>query len=183
MSEFTIHVSDIDDDGKDFTFDLTRVWLDQALADAELRAAAAGGHLDVHLQRNGAELLLTGHLRAHLIGRCVRCLEDAPIDVDTDLVALLSKETPQQGPTSVELSSEDLDRGTYNGETVELDGMVVENLLVECPMQPLCRDDCKGLQVPAHIRPPADFGAKEQGVDPRLAPLLKLKDKVLPNKE
>ena len=186
MSEFTIHVSDVQDDGKDYEFPLTATWIEGALADAELRAGSEpqAGSLQVHVQRNGVELLVTGHIQADLVGRCIRCLEDAPIAIDSDFVALLARDDQQATQAAaVELQMEDLDRGTYSGEDLVLDGMVVEHLLVECPMQPLCREDCKGLEVPAHIRPPADFGAKEQGVDPRLAPLLKLKDKVLPNKE
>ena len=44
-------------------------------------------------------------------------------------------------------------------------------------MQPLCRPDCAGIQIPAHVRPrDEDFGGS--GRDPRLAPLEQLKNKL-----
>lgn len=188
MSEFVLQVKDIDEVGKDYDFVLHPAWLNASFEEADLHAdpSAQAGALAVHVQRNGKdEILVTGKVRASLLGRCVRCLADAPIAVEAPVIALLVPAgSPGAGEAShVELAPEDLDRGTYTGEQLVLDGLVLEHLLLECPMQPLCRDDCKGLEVPAHLRPPADFGAHEQGVDPRLAPLLKLKDKVPPNKE
>jgi uncharacterized metal-binding protein YceD (DUF177 family) len=52
------------------------------------------------------------------------------------------------------------------------------------PMQPLCSEACQGIAVPKHLRPPEEvFGTKDDRVDPRLAPLKRLRDKVPPNKE
>ena len=186
MSTFVISVADVDEFGKDFDFVVESSWIDEALSGLEIRADASSrpGALSVHVQKNGRDLFLTGQLRATLTAPCVRCLEPATIAVDTSLLALLSPTTAIQGaPPALELSTEDLDRGTYSGDALVLDSLVREYLLVECPMQPVCRQDCKGLEVPAHIRPPEDFGAKERGIDPRLSPLLKLKDQVLPKKE
>ena len=186
MSAFAIAVTEIDEFGKDYTFAVDSSWVNEALSGLELAAddAWGPGALTVHVQKNGNDLLVTGHVRAALTAPCVRCLEPAAIQVDAELVALLSPATSERRLDSeLELSSEDLDRGTYAGETLVLDPLVREYLLVECPMQPLCHQDCKGLEVPAHIRPPEDFGVQEQGIDPRLAPLLKLKDQVLPKKE
>jgi uncharacterized metal-binding protein YceD (DUF177 family) len=51
--------------------------------------------------------------------------------------------------------------------------------VLEMPMQPLCSPDCTGIAVPKHVRPPeAAFGSDK--VDPRLAPLQRLRDKVPP---
>ena len=52
-----------------------------------------------------------------------------------------------------------------------MDNIVREFLILEVPMQPLCSEDCAGIDIPAHVKAPEDFGA----VDPRLAPLMKLK--------
>ena len=186
MSCFVIPVADIDEFGKDYAFSVEPAWIDEAVSGLELTADAerGPGRLSVHVQKNGPDLLVTGQLRALLAAPCVRCLEAAPIAVDTSVLALLSPVSAVRGaPPLLELSVEDLDRGTYSGEALVLDALVREYLLVECPMQPVCRQDCKGLEVPAHIRPPEDFGAKERGLDPRLSPLLKLKDQVLSKKE
>jgi hypothetical protein len=53
-------------------------------------------------------------------------------------------------------------------------------------MQPLCSEDCTGIAVPKHVQPPEDVfggGATDTKVDPRLAPLLRLRDKVPPKRD
>ena len=66
--------------------------MSEALADTSLRPASeeANGSLQLHAQRNGREILVTGHLRAGLRTECCRCLGDAPLEVDTYLTALLT---------------------------------------------------------------------------------------------
>lgn len=66
----------------------------------------------------------------------------------------------------------------YSGDDLVLDGIVREAIVLEEPMQPLCRPDCPGIPVPEGVRPPADFGREEGVSDPRLAPLLGLKQKL-----
>ena len=133
-------------------------------------------------QKNGQGFFLRGHLTLSVLARCVRCLEDAHIAVETDLVGLLTPASASRG-RDVDESDDDLDPDLLVGDELRLDPWVREHIVVECPMRPLCGDDCNALEVPAHIRPPDDFGGESEGVDPRLRPLLELKDKVLPNKE
>jgi uncharacterized metal-binding protein YceD (DUF177 family) len=57
---------------------------------------------------------------------------------------------------------------------------VREHLVLEMPMQPLCSEECQGIALPKHVRPPEDAFAKPGDVDPRLAPLQRLRDNVPP---
>jgi len=187
MAELTIQLRDIDDVGKDFAFTLQPAWMEQELADCQLRPDGEG-ELELHVQLNGNDVLLQGHVRAKLVAECGRCLGDVPCSVDTDVIALLSPapgEGHRHGSDSdeeLELSEQDTYRAHYSGNEIVLDELVREHLILEVPMQPLCRPDCPGIPVPEHIRPPADVFDKP-AVDPRLAPLMKFKDKVPPKKE
>jgi len=67
-----------------------------------------------------------------------------------------------------EFASEEADIDTYDGETVVLDDLVREAILLEIPIFPLCSEDCTG------IRPASSDmidEAEEPRIDPRLAPL------------
>ncbi len=67
-----------------------------------------------------------------------------------------------------EFASEEADVDTYDGETVVLDELVREAILLEIPIFPLCSEDCAG------IRPASSDmidEAAEPRIDPRLAPL------------
>ena len=186
MAEFVLQVQDIDEQGKDYSFEVKPAWLDTALSDTPLRRdpAAGSGWVHVHAQRNGSEILVTGHVEATLIAECSRCLGDTPLDVHTAMTALLTpgEVGEDEGlPEPVELSTEDLDRTRFSGHEVVLDDLVREHLLLECPMQPLCSESCTGIPIPERVRGKAeDFGGE---VDPRLAPLKQLRDKLSDDKE
>lgn len=74
-----------------------------------------------------------------------------------------------------EFSSEEADVDHYDGETVVLDELLREALLLETPSFPLCSEDCPG------IRPSAKSAPEriEPVLDPRLSPLRALKTKLM----
>jgi uncharacterized metal-binding protein YceD (DUF177 family) len=75
-----------------------------------------------------------------------------------------------------------LQRETFTGNDIAVGDLLREHLVLEVPMQPLCSEACQGIPVPQHLRPPEDtFGPSTDGaVDPRLAPLQRLRDNVPP---
>ncbi len=184
-----MQVHALDEAGKDYSFSLSPSWLDEQLVDAGLRhdPLAGPGQLELHAQENGpGEYLVHGQLEAQLLTECVRCLGDAKVSVQTNL-AVLFKRGAASRPTSHEASADDeesLLEEPFAGHEIVLDDLVREHLVLECPMQPLCSPSCEGIRVPEHLRPPEDvFGAGASGkapVDPRLAPLLRLRDNVPP---
>jgi uncharacterized protein len=180
MAEFVLQIQDIDEQGKDYAFELTSEWLDGALVDSPLRRdpSAAPGRFAVHAQKNQREIFVRGTADADLTIECARCLRDAPLHVHANITALLSQAGQHDLPEEVELSEEDLDRARFVGHEVVLDELVREHLLLECPMQPLCSPDCPGIAIPEHVRPRSeDFGGDGK-VDPRLLPLQQLKAKL-----
>ncbi len=191
MAEFVLNVKDIEAFPKDYAFAVSSGWLVQALGSDGLRPDLNAGEatLSVQAQRSGTSILITGQVRAHLIGECFRCLEDAPFEVDAALSALLSPQGVEANLAAreLELTPEDLDRDYYTGEQLVLDDLVRDQLILNAPMQPLCSDNCKGIPLPSHVRPGADFaqGSAMDGdsLDPRLAPLLKFRQKAKPSEE
>jgi uncharacterized protein len=183
MAEFVLQIQDIDEQGKDYAFELTPVWLDEALLDSPLRRdpSAKPGRFEVHAQRNEREILVRGMADAELMVECARCLRDTPLHVHTPITALLSQAGQNRTPEEVELDPEDLDRARFIGHEVVLDELVREHLLLECPMQPLCAPDCPGIEIPKNVRPrEEDFGGD---VDPRLLPLKQLREKLSGNQD
>jgi uncharacterized protein len=79
------------------------------------------------------------------------------------------------------LSEQDAARDTFDGEHVVLDDFLREHLVLELPLFPL-RSDLRSEDSPA-IRPPTAAPAGERPVDPRLAPLAAIADKMRQKKE
>jgi len=193
MADFVIHVNDIDVQGKQYRFPLAASWVQTALVDADLRAdpEAGEGVVSVFAQRSGADILVTGKVEAGVLATCIRCLEDAPIPVNAELGSLFSsrgdvrRPAPGEEDFSEDLSPEELARETFSGDEIALDDIVRDNIILELPMQPLCREDCPGIAVPEHVKPPADFGETKDadGVDPRFAGLKGLANQLSPKEE
>ena len=185
MPAIVLPVHDIDELGKDFSFELTSDWLDRELADTPLRRASGvkSGKLELHAQQNGVEYLVNGKLDVELEVECSRCLEPVPLPVHTTVTALLSPRKDGADAEEIELEAEDLDRGYYEGYELVLDELIREHLVIEAPMQALCSPDCKGIAIPDRVKAQGkDFGG-DGAVDPRLAPLNELKAKLSEDKK
>lgn len=146
MARFTLHVADIEAKGRrDYHFAVPAEWLAEALADTELRPATGEpGELSVSAKKLGDDVYLDGHLRAAVRLPCARCGEDMTLAIDLPLQQFLSPrpDTPSPMPEELELTPEDLDRDYYAGETIELDALVREQILLEVPMRPAHEGGC-----------------------------------------
>jgi uncharacterized protein len=187
MAELVLHVHDINEDGKDYSFTLSEAWLTASLAEAGLRPDPkhVTGALEVHAQKNDAEYLVNGRIDADLVTDCARCLEEAKVPAHVSFAYLFSRnaDAARLDADAAEGDEDEaaLQREPFKGHEIVLDDLVREHIVLECPMQPLCSPDCKGIPVPAHVRPPEDvFGPSDGSIDPRLAPLMRLRDKVPP---
>ena len=82
----------------------------------------------------------------------------------------------------VELEGEDLDVSVLPPDATALpvEDLVLEQVLLDLPLRPLCADDCRGLCPRCGTdRNREDCGCgAEEAVDPRLAPLLELRRKL-----
>ncbi len=65
-------------------------WLDERLDEAGIQARGSdGGRVVGRLSRSDDDIVVRCRVRAAVAGRCVRCLDPAPIDVDAELSLLL----------------------------------------------------------------------------------------------
>ncbi|HJA28731.1 MAG TPA: DUF177 domain-containing protein [Candidatus Olsenella pullicola] len=97
---------------------------------------------DVVLTNAGEGILVTGLLRAHVVGTCDRCLGDAEFDVASEVDEYYLFEEPEE-------LGEDEDEADYElvspDRTIDLSGALLTSLVMETPFVVLCREDCKGL--------------------------------------
>ena len=204
MAEFVLHVQDVDEAGKDYAFELSHAWLDAHLSDATVRhdPAFGPGKLQVHAQQNGGEYLVTGTLNVHVLTECGRCLGEAKLAVNTVIGTLFARTAGRPSGThghaahgherrahaeqryerhaDDEADEDDVPREEFSGNDIVLDDLVREHIVLEVPMQPLCSESCTGIAIPAHLQAPADVFPGAGAVDPRLAPLQRLRDNVPP---
>lgn len=136
-----ITVSNLPPNGARFAFDAAAPWALRATAialDAEPRSltgalvvVATGGRVDV-----------TGHVAASAARVCERCGEDAVVVVDTDVVLAYepAAAVDDDVDTDVELADSKLDLGWYENDTLNLEDVVCEAVLLGVPVRVVCDD-------------------------------------------
>lgn len=170
----SIRVENIPEEGLQLELALDAAWLARVLADADLKPAP-GAHASarVRLDRDGRDVIVSGDLRARVTAPCVACLEDVELPVETEFQLVLSPAAGEKARkhTEVELTSDELDTDVYADDTIDLSHWLREQLILEAPVHPRHEGDC-----PTPLRPAQpENGAAERAIDPRLAPLKKLR--------
>lgn len=178
--EFVIPVSELDAGGKDYTFPIPVAWMRGALEDTEATPVIGkDGSFSVRVSKSLGDIAVSGRLTAELEAPCGRCLQPARVAIDQRVAVMFAPKASLRSPKAEhELTADEADVLPYEGETLVLDDLVRDELVLEIPMIPLCSADCQGIAPP----PPSEESAPDDAVDPRLAPLLKLKAAV-PNKK
>ena len=99
----------------------------------------------VSLAKHGPDILVRGSLSGQMELACSRCLESfaAPAAIDFDL--LLVPGPPTSAAADAELSPTDLDLDYYTGESVDLESLLREQIILMMPLKPLCDENCQGL--------------------------------------
>jgi len=116
--------------------------------------------LDPELKQNGilraagqAELLsntlgeigIRGHLRVVIDTPCDRCLESASFTIDSDFDLNYSPAEMATSGEEIELDEDEAEMGFYEGDGLDLAEVLREFILLQLPMQIVCRQDCKGI--------------------------------------
>lgn len=123
---------------------------------------------------------LSAHLGATVPLQCSRCLETFPWDVRTEFAGKVVRRDPDADPAPRGGDADDEISILLAPEgKLGLEEIASEQLYLNLPLKPICRDDCKGLCPMCGTN--RNLGACEcviEEVDPRLAPLLPFKRKL-----
>jgi uncharacterized protein len=117
--------------------------------------------LDLLLESVVEGVLVSGTARAALTGECVRCLDRVDGDVEAEFLELY---------VYPERDGDDETR-RLEGDLLDLEPVVHDAVVLELPLQPVCRDDCPGLCPECGKRLADDPDHRHVAADPRWAAL------------
>ena len=200
MNSLIVLLADLEKGPRQKTWVLDQKWLNDALRDTEATSRDAGS-VEATISKNGMRVIVRGRIAAPLSMPCARTLDPVEVDVDTELMLVLSpargvtpapqrkrarkktehsagelvaigrKAEPGRVTKEREISAEEAAEDVYSGTEIVLDPFVREYIILELPMVPL-RSDLRGQDKPAIPAPPEDAIADAgKRIDPRLAPL------------
>jgi len=162
-------------EGEPFQFDVNIAGNE---IDLESDFARLNGDISIRgeLTKHIAQTDVVGEIDAKIEIDCTRCLQpvvqDLKIPFDVDFV------TPEFDATAreTELNQSDLETAVFEGDQVDLNELVREQILLNLPEQTFCSPDCKGLCPKCgQNRNLIDCNCEENETDPRWAALKDLK--------
>jgi uncharacterized protein len=97
------------------------------------------------VRRSGNEVELRGELHTTVSAACSRCLKPVELPIHAEFDERFVPAVSWRGEEKHELREEDLNLAVFDGEAIELNDLVREEILLAMPGHVLCREDCKGL--------------------------------------
>jgi uncharacterized protein len=95
--------------------------------------------------RSGSEVRLRGKITASAEVDCDRCLKTVGVPLETEFDVTYVPADQYLSSDAAELQEEDLSLSVFDGETIDLDELVREQVLLAMPARALCGEECKGL--------------------------------------
>lgn len=104
------------------------------------------GNAEVELVmlRSGDKLLIDGKVKFRADSICSICAEPFIKEYTEPIHVEYLKQNLKLG-RSVLLTSDEVDRAYYQGETIDLSPLIHDTILLAIPLAPSCREDCKGI--------------------------------------
>lgn len=103
--------------------------------------------LQVHLTiaREYDHIRVNGRVETTLRLACARCLAEFQMEIDSPFTIFYMRAVGQPLDEDVELAEEDMISATYEGDEIDFNTELSEQILLAVPFKPLCKEDCRGL--------------------------------------
>ena len=142
-----VRVDEIPESGRFIHYHLTRERFNELFTGEEQPPFTLESPLNVDLEiiRHPDHIRVEGTLRAGLDMTCGRCLTRYPWVLDEKVEVFLFEKVSAPHEEEVELEDEELDYEFFDGEVIDVDQLVAEQIFLAVPLKSLCTEDCKGI--------------------------------------
>lgn len=93
----------------------------------------------------GNEVFVNGHVDTRVQVECDRCLQPVELPVKTDYELEYISGSDYESSQVVELTEAEMSVSVFDGEAIDVDEIVKEQILLIVPTRQLCREECKGI--------------------------------------
>lgn len=140
-------------------------------------ALVSPARVEGQVKRSGNDAFVEGRIDADVEVECDRCLQPVKFPVRTEFAVAFITEREYEQTQAAELTADDMSVSVFDGESIDIDEVVREQVLLAVPARALCNDNCKGMCANCG----ADLnlticGCDTTEVDPRWETLKKLKN-------
>jgi uncharacterized protein len=124
------------------------------------------------IKRDGAIIRVDGRITARVKVECDRCLKEVELPAETEFNLEYVTADEYTRLEAAELSEADLKLSVFDGEAIDIDEIVREQILLAVPSQVVCQESCKGLcpNCGTNLNL-SECGCRQTEIDPRWAAL------------
>jgi|SRR5208283_543509 len=102
-------------------------------------------HAVLNIRTIGSEVVVNGILEGEVELVCSRCLNAFTLGVQPQINVVYEPSEVINKEEHHKLKRDELDTGFYKNDTLDTDEVLLEQLLLNLPMKPLCSPECKGI--------------------------------------
>lgn len=140
-----VRLSNIPEDGLDVRFSRGGDWFFHLLRQEDKHDFSLDS-IDIHclIKKNRANVAVRGEIGTEIDLECCRCLEKFRLPIKTQFDYTFFPD-PGGYEEDLELSYEELGTSYFRDDLIDLDHIVVEQIILQIPVKPLCKESCRGL--------------------------------------
>lgn len=142
-----VRVDEIPDSGRTLSFHWDQEMLGRFVAPDDPFNLKLDGPVEavLHLDKRTDHVRITGTLKGALEVGCHRCLRPFRLPLDERVDIYLVTEEHMPGGEEKELDADELLYEFFDGEVIEVDRLVAEQVFLTLPVKVLCSEDCRGI--------------------------------------
>ena len=94
---------------------------------------------------SGNDVFVNGHVETRAQVECDRCLKTVELPVSADFALEYITGDEYESSATAELTEDQMFVSVFDGQAIDVDEVVKEQILLAVPTRMLCREDCKGI--------------------------------------
>jgi uncharacterized protein len=130
---------------QDFLFVLEKGWWRHEGPNDPVLGMEKPLQVKIRIEKAGDKYIFDGELEGKILARCDRCLEPYSHDIKTSFHLFLALKNPETGEAEIELLEDEMEVDFIEGEEIDLNDIVREQIYLSLPMKSICSDGCLGL--------------------------------------
>jgi uncharacterized protein len=143
-------ISDLEREPIEFDLELAPGEVDLGDEARQQGPLAASGLAEVlHEHRGPRDIVADIRLRGHWAGNfqvpCARCVEPVEIPLQADFDLIFRPAAADAEPAERSITAPETEIGYYQEDSLALEDVLREQVLLSLPVRTLCKPDCKGL--------------------------------------
>ena len=127
------------------------------------------------IRLSGNQVFVSGHVETRAQVECDRCLKPVELPVSADFTLEYISDSDYETSQAAELTEAEMSVSVFDGQAIDVDEIVKEQILLTVPTRMLCREDCRGICPECGAdRDTGECNCVTNDIDPRWAALKNL---------